>query len=409
MIDPRTITIEDYTYELPQERIAKFPLAERDQSKLLLWHNGALAGQTTFVNLPEHLPKDALLVFNNSKVVESRLLFQKPTGGLIEIFALEPHESIDDITQAMGKTEGILYKCMVGGISKWKAGIVLKKSVETNEGTVTIEASLMEKRTDGFIISFSWNPKELTFADILHYLGQMPIPPYLQREAEETDSERYQTVYAEKDGSVAAPTAGLHFTPAVLKMLLEKGIQQVFTTLHVGAGTFMPVKSETMEGHQMHAEFLEVSFQTIQKLLTAKTIIPVGTTSMRTLESLYQMGVKALKNPEITMQQLEIQQWEAYEWGFQQPISKQDALNSLLTWLEKRKIAKLVIRTQIIIAPGYQFGVCKGLVTNFHQPKSTLLLLIAAITGSKWKEIYQYALENDFRFLSYGDSSLLLM
>jgi S-adenosylmethionine:tRNA ribosyltransferase-isomerase len=406
-LNPRDIAIDDFEYALPDERIAKYPLKERDQSKLLLWQAGNIQ-EDIFKNIGQYLPSDTLLVFNNSKVVACRLFFQKESGGIIEVFALEPHEQYADITEAMRQTGHIHYKCLIGGASKWKHGTVLKKLSHTDDGTLTLEASIVERRSDCFVVALSWYPAHLCFADVLHISGQIPIPPYLHRDAEESDKERYQTVYAAHDGSVAAPTAGLHFTPALLQMLSEQGIRQAFTTLHVGAGTFMPVKSNTMEGHHMHVEFLEASIAFLEQLKNAATIIPVGTTAMRTLESLYWMGVKVLQNPGITYPQLEMKQWEVYDTFATKEIHKEKAINALIQWLQNAEKNRIIARTQIMIAPGYQFGICNGLITNFHQPKSTLLLLIAALTGSSWKEIYRYALENNFRFLSYGDSSLLL-
>ncbi|MCU0333668.1 MAG: S-adenosylmethionine:tRNA ribosyltransferase-isomerase [Chitinophagaceae bacterium] len=404
---PQLLSIKDFSYPLPDERIARYPLANRDESKLLMYRQGQISSGI-FSELPDQLPTDSLLVFNNSRVVEARLLFEKPTGGLIEIFALEPHEDYADITTAMNACGSIRYKCMVGGASKWKAGMVLQKQLLYEGSTVLMEARMEERRSDCFVIQLNWTPADWPFAQILHLLGEIPIPPYLQRHAEASDAERYQTVYAQNDGSVAAPTAGLHFTPAVLQRVADAGIGQAFVTLHVGAGTFKPVKADTMQGHDMHAEFLDVPAELLPKLAAATRIIPVGTTSMRTLESLYWMGVKAAHMPDIELTGLEIQQWEVYDRWQALALPPQAALMALHGWLEKNNRKRLIIKTQIIIAPGYQFGLCKGLITNFHQPQSTLLLLVAALVGPAWKDIYQYALNNDFRFLSYGDSSLLL-
>jgi S-adenosylmethionine:tRNA ribosyltransferase-isomerase len=407
-LNPRNIAIEDYHYDLPDERIARYPLAERDFSKLLVWKQGEIQ-EDAFRNVGSHLPEKTMLVFNNSKVVESRLFFQKDSGGIIEVFALEPHEQYADITQAMHQTGSILYKCLIGGASKWKHGMVLAKNAGLEDGSaIRLAATMLERRPDCFVILLEWSPAHLSFAELLHALGQIPIPPYLHREAEESDKERYQTVYASQDGSVAAPTAGLHFTPALLQQLSLKGIGQAYTTLHVGAGTFMPVKSQSMEGHDMHAEFMEASLPFLQQIKEAPLIIPVGTTAMRTLESLYWMGVKTILNPAISFPELEMKQWEVYDLLSQHTFSKEEALEALIQWLRNNGRNQLVIRTQILIAPGYTFGICKGLITNFHQPKSTLLLLIAALMGDAWKQVYAYALEKDFRFLSYGDSSLLL-
>jgi S-adenosylmethionine:tRNA ribosyltransferase-isomerase len=341
-------------------------------------------------------------------VVEARLLFQKPTGGIIEVFALEPHEQYSDITTAMNQTGEIFYKCLIGGASKWKHGMVLKKEVVEDGKLISLEARIAERRSDCFVLHLSWNPGHYSFAGVLHLAGQIPIPPYLHREAEASDSERYQTVYAEAEGSVAAPTAGLHFTKRLLKELQGRGFSLAYTTLHVGAGTFMPVKSATMEGHEMHAEFLEAGVDLLEKLRNAEMVIPVGTTAMRTLESLYWMGVKAFHHPEVSLAELEMQQWEVYDTWMEQAVDKGVAMQALIDWLHRAGLGQLVIKTRIIIAPGYRFGICQGLVTNFHQPQSTLLLLVSALIGEDWETVYDYALANDFRFLSYGDGSLLL-
>jgi S-adenosylmethionine:tRNA ribosyltransferase-isomerase len=404
---PRQLSIADYTYHLPDEKIARYPLEKRDASKLLVYQHGQISAKQ-FCNISEYLPEQSLLVFNNSKVVAARLLFEKASGGIIEIFALEPHESYADITTAMNRNGNVLYKCLVGGASKWKAGIVLEKKLDTLGGQVTIQASMVERRSDCFIIHFSWQPEALAFAQVLHLLGQIPIPPYLQRQAELSDSERYQTLYAKTDGSVAAPTAGLHFTPAVFESLEVKNISCAYVTLHVGAGTFKPVKSAQMNEHEMHAEFIDIHVDLLDQISKIDTIIPVGTTSMRTLESLYWMGVKVSLNQGIGLQELQIKQWEVYDDLMDHNISKQEALKALKKWMGDRNWAQLIVKTQIMIAPGYRFKICSGLVTNFHQPNSTLLLLVAALVGNDWKKIYDFALQSDFRFLSYGDSCLLL-
>ena len=406
---PKHISIQDYTYDLPDERVAKYPLEKRDESKLLVYRNGNI-NHTIFSNIADHLPSQSLLVFNNSKVVEARLLFQKATGGVIEIFTLEPHEQYADITTAMNTTGSILYKCLVGGAGKWKRHMVLTKTVSYENALINLSATIVDRRPDCFVIKLEWTPNDLPFASLLHAAGQIPIPPYLHRDADNTDTERYQTIYAAADGSVAAPTAGLHFTPAVMQTLADKNIVQAFVTLHVGAGTFMPVKSATMQDHHMHAEFIDVDIELIKKLLQHDTIIPVGTTSMRTLESLYWIGLKALHNPDISLQEIGIQQWDVYEEAeinAENAASKNTALLALLHWLESRNLKRLIVKTQILIAPGYQFKIANALITNFHQPQSTLLLLVSAFIGDDWKKVYQYAMENDFRFLSYGDSNLL--
>ncbi|HSK13388.1 MAG TPA: S-adenosylmethionine:tRNA ribosyltransferase-isomerase, partial [Phnomibacter sp.] len=354
MAHPRELQIEHFTYPLPEERIARYPLPDREGSKLLLYKGGRI-GETLYSHIAEHLPPGALLVFNNSRVVEARLLFQKPTGGIIEIFALEPHEQYADITAAMNETGRILYKCLIGGAGKWKHGMVLHKEVQHEGQQVAIEARITERRSDCFVIELQWTPTRLSFANVLHLAGQMPIPPYLHREAEESDRERYQTVYATTDGSVAAPTAGLHFTPRLLGELKEKGHPLAYTTLHVGAGTFMPVKSATMAGHEMHAEYLEADMTLLEQLQQAETVVAVGTTAMRTLESLYWMGVKAHLRPDSTLADLEMQQWEVYDALMEHGVPTQTAMQALVGWLRQQGKRQLVIRTRIIIAPGYRF------------------------------------------------------
>ena len=414
MTNPKNISIHDYAYSLPEERIAKYPLAERDASKLLLYNNGVIT-EESYKNITYHIPENSLLVFNNTKVVEARLLFQKATGGAIEIFCLDPHEQYSDITNAMLQKEKILWQCLVGGVSKWKAGQVLEKKIRQGTKEIILKASYIEKRADSFIIELSWSPVELSFAEILHLAGAIPLPPYIKRAVEESDSERYQTVYAQFDGSVAAPTAGLHFTENIFNQFIEKKIQTDFVTLHVGAGTFKPVKSKTMLEHEMHAEWIDVSKTTIENILNNldNNIIAVGTTSLRTIESLYWLGLKSreegvgsLPTGQAGRESLQLLQWEAYEL-MKKNVAPKDALLFLLEWMYKNKLERLITKTQILIAPGYEFKIIKGLITNFHQPQSTLLLLVAALIGKEWKDVYNFALQNDFRFLSYGDVSLL--
>lgn len=405
---PKQIPIAAFTYNLPDERIARYPLEKRDESKLLVYKSGTILS-SNYQTLAAHLPKDTLLIFNNTKVVEARLLFQKPTGGIVEIFCLEPHDQYADITSAMLQKGEVYWKCLVGGASKWKPGMKLEKTVEYNGNNIIIEAGMEERQNDCFVIKMTWQPKELAFAELLHAAGIIPLPPYLNREAEKADSNRYQTVYAKFDGSVAAPTAGLHFTDAVFEQLGTKGIQSTYVTLHVGAGTFKPVKSETIGDHEMHAEFIDVSADTIQTIAnnSEKPIVVVGTTSLRTIETLYWMGVKAsLTNGNIArLDDLSIHQWDVYE--MEKAIPPSVALHSLLEWMNANNLKRLITKTQILIAPGYQLKIASGIITNFHQPNSTLLLLIAAIVGDDWKRIYQYALDHEYRFLSYGDGSLL--
>ncbi|HEX7844864.1 MAG TPA: S-adenosylmethionine:tRNA ribosyltransferase-isomerase [Chitinophagaceae bacterium] len=409
---PKDLSILDFTYPLPEDRIAKYPLAERDASKLLIYKEGNI-GTDTYRNIANYLPEDSLLVFNNTKVVEARLLFQKPTGGIIEIFCLEPHEQYADITTAMLQKEKVLWQCLVGGASKWKRGQILEKKITTADIEVTLHAEYIEKRADTFLIELSWSPAALSFAEVLHATGAIPLPPYIKRTAESSDADRYQTVYAQYDGSVAAPTAGLHFTGTIFKEFDRKKISKEFVTLHVGAGTFKPVKSETMEQHEMHAEFIEVTKQTIETIRNnlSNPIVAVGTTSLRTIESLYWMGVKtAIGNWQSAIPQsgemFTISQWEPYELK-EQNTPVHEALTSLLDWMNKNGSERLVAKTQILIAPGYKFKIAKGLITNFHQPQSTLLLLVAALIGDDWRKVYDHALQNDFRFLSYGDGNLL--
>ena len=406
---PENIFIKDYTYELTEERIAKYPLPQRDESKLLIYKNGKIE-ENNYYNLDKYIPSNSLLVFNNTKVVEARLIFQKSSGSVIELFCLEPAEEYPDITTAMMQKKKVLWKCLVGGAKKWKDESLIKmiKMIESDSKEVELVAKKIKKLTDDFLIEFSWNDASLSFAEILHHTGSVPLPPYLHREAEETDKERYQTIYAKHEGSVAAPTAGLHFTERLFQKLEKKNIQRDFVTLHVGAGTFKPVKTETISEHEMHAEFFEVQKIFIENLLyhLDKNIIVVGTTSLRTIESLYWLGVKTIFQAEISQHDLQLQQWEVYNIDASD-ISTEQALQSLLQWMNKNQTEVLVTKTQIIIVPGYELKVANGLITNFHQPQSTLLLLVASIVGDHWKKIYSYALENNFRFLSYGDGSLI--
>ena len=404
MPHPKDLLIADFSYELPDEKIAKYPLQERDASKLLLYNNGEIS-ETIFGNIADHLPTNSLLVFNNSKVIQSRLSFTKPSGGVIEIFILEPCLEYGDITTAMKRIGSIRCNCLVGGAKKWKQG-KLEKVLLNNVEPVILTAQIIEKLNEAFIIEFNWQP-EVDFATALNIFGNTPIPPYLHRSSDETDKERYQTIYAKEDGSVAAPTAGLHFTNDVMQSLQNKNIAHAYVTLHVGAGTFKPVKSATIAGHEMHAEYIIVGASFIEKLLNYKEVIPVGTTSMRTIESLYWMGVKAKLHKGISLADLEIKQWDVYDELMQYNVSKEVALISLLQKMKEQNITSIKLQTQIMIAPPYESKIATAIITNFHQPQSTLLLLIAALTGTNWKKMYQYALENNFRFLSYGDSSLI--
>lgn len=403
---PKDLAIQDFSYDLPDERIARYPVAERDLSKLLIYQDATITTDV-YRSLPTILPSDTLLIFNNTKVVEARLYFHKPTGGIIEIFCLEPDDRYADVTSAMMQKQKVYWKCLIGGAKKWKEGL-LSLSFDFNGKKVEVFAERSESIQDAFIIVFHWTEPDLSFADILHHAGNLPLPPYMDRDVEDADKERYQTVYAKHDGSVAAPTAGLHFTESLLEELSEKNIHTAFVTLHVGAGTFKPVKASVMQDHEMHAEYIDVSIESIQKIRQALThpIITVGTTSLRTVESLYWLGKKIIDQPMIDIKDLTVDQWDPYEHNTALP-SADKALLALEQFLIDKKLYRLVTKTRIIIAPGYSFQIMKGLITNFHQPQSTLLLLVAAITGDDWKNIYQYALDNDFRFLSYGDGSLL--
>ena len=399
--DPRHIHISEYNYPLPDERIAKFPLTVRDQSKLLVYRHGEVT-EDVFTSLPDYLPKGSLMVFNNTKVIQARLHFRKETGALIEVFCLEPIQPNDYVLNFQ-QTEHAAWLCMIGNLKKWKDG-ALKREMTVKGFTITLTATRGECRGTSHWIDFSWNNPEVTFADILEVFGELPIPPYLNRDTEESDKETYQTVYSKIKGSVAAPTAGLHFTPRVLEALQEKGIDLEELTLHVGAGTFKPVKSEEIEGHEMHTEYISVNRATIKKLIDHDgCAVAVGTTSVRTLESLYHIGVTLAENPDATEEELHVRQWQPYEKYDQIPPVV--ALQKILGYLDRNGLETLHSSTQIIIAPGYQYKIVKAMVTNFHQPQSTLLLLVSAFVKGNWRTIYDYALSHDFRFLSYGDSA----
>lgn len=405
---PKYLSIEDYNYVLPNEKIASYPLEKRDESKLLI-HQNEKIDEDVYKNIVRHLPEKALLIFNDTKVIKARIFFQKPSGGIIEIFCLEPYEVSNDYAIILQKKEKIKWKCMIGGASKWKQDF-LEKTIVIDAKDIQLKASLVEKLSDAYVVELTWNPGQYSFAEIIESAGDTPLPPYIKRKAEESDAGRYQTIYSKYEGSVAAPTAGLHFTPHIFHSLKEKNICTAFTTLHVGAGTFKPVKSTTMEDHEMHAEWMEVSTDFIELLLKnlKNKIICVGTTSVRTIESLYWMGVKSILYPHQKIEQLAIKQWEVYEEDILKiDYSPEKALTSLLQFLQNKKVKRLLSQTQIIIVPGYQFTLTNGLITNFHQPKSTLILLVAAMVGKDWKKMYEHALENEFRFLSYGDGCLI--
>lgn len=401
--NPKSIHIEDYNYDLPDNRIAKYPLIKRDNSKLLVYR-GKKITDSTFTHLPDYLPQDSLMVFNNTKVIQARLHFRKPTGAEIEIFCLEPH-SPNDYLLNFQQTQRCSWVCLIGNLKKWKEG-ELTKEITIGEQTIGVTAKRLQSHGDAHIVEFAWDNADFAFSELLEAFGELPIPPYLNRDTEERDKQTYQTVYSKIDGSVAAPTAGLHFTPEVFAALRDKGVKTAEITLHVGAGTFRPVKSEQIKDHVMHSEFISVRKEIIEQLLSHKgKIIAVGTTSVRTLESLYYLGALLQNN---TNPEMKVSQWQPYQEG-QNVLSPQEALSNLLGYLEKNNLTILIADTQIIIAPGYEFKIVDGIVTNFHQPQSTLLLLVSAfVGGNNWKQLYTHALENDYRFLSYGDSSLLL-
>jgi len=404
-MDPKIISVNDYDYHLSVERIALHPLAERDASKLLIYKNGIIE-ETVFSSIDKYVPVNSLLVFNNSKVINARIKFTKPSGTVVEIFCLEPDGDIKDYSSIMAATNKVQWKCLVGGAAKWKDEI-LQKEIEVSGETVILYAKIIAKITEAFIVELFWESAVFCFAEIIEAAGKVPLPPYIKRNTDADDSSRYQTIFAAHDGSVAAPTAGLHFSPSIFEKLTAKNIEKAFVTLHVGAGTFKPVKAETMQEHEMHAEYIDVNIATIEKLKSnIGKITAVGTTSMRTLESLYWMGVKVHMNPTITNP--EILQWDVYESDMNAVnYSTLEALNFLSDWMNSNNKKTLFTRTQILIVPGYTFRVVNMLVTNFHQPRSTLLLLVAAAIGNDWKKMYDHAMKNDFRFLSYGDGNLL--
>ena len=403
VLDPKNIKIADFSYELPDERIAKYPLAERDASKLLVYNHGTIS-EHHFRDLPGLLPEGSLMVMNNTRVIQARLHFRKETGALIEVFCLEPawpHDYVLMFQQAVSCT----WHCLVGNSKKWKDGKLFREIlVDGKKLTLTVE------REGGDVIHFAWGDEAVTWAQVLDACGELPIPPYLNRQTEASDLQTYQTVYSKVKGSVAAPTAGLHFTPRVIESVESRGIERQELTLHVGAGTFKPVKSERIEGHEMHSEWIYVPRRVVESLLRHNgECTAVGTTSVRTLESLFYIGKKILDNPNATEDDLKVKQWEPYEISSAHLPTTVEALRALLGWMDNNHVEALHTSTQIIIAPGYQYHIVKRMITNFHQPQSTLLLLVSAFVGDdRWKDIYRYALGHDFRFLSYGDSSLLI-
>lgn len=409
MTNPKDIQIADFAYDLPDERIAKYPLAERDASKLLIYNHGTIH-ERHFRDLPELLPEGSLLVMNNTRVIQARLHFRKETGALIEVFCLEPAIPHDYVLMFQ-QTKTCTWHCLVGNAKKWKEGS-LARTIEVDGKKLT----LFVTKGDNDLIHFAWNDDSVTWAQVLDACGELPIPPYLNRQTEASDLTTYQTVYSKVKGSVAAPTAGLHFTPAVLSAIQEHHIERVELTLHVGAGTFKPVKSERIEGHEMHSEWIYVPRTVIEALIRHYgECTAVGTTSVRTLESLYYIGRKILDNPSISEEGLKVKQWEPYNLedskmtNDEGQLSSTVCLRAILDWMDRNHTDALHTATQIIIAPGYKYHIVKRMITNFHQPQSTLLLLVSAfVGGDRWRDIYRYALDHDFRFLSYGDSSLLM-
>ena len=419
-METKHIHISDYNYDLPDSRIAKFPVSPRDTSKLLVYRHGEISDDI-FYNLPKYLPQKSLMVFNNTKVIQARMHFRKETGALIEVFLMEPAAPTD--YELMFQTRGeCSWLCMVGNLKKWKEGSLVR-TFDVAGSTINFKATMRRDIIDttsggtNYWVDFAWNNPLVSFAEILDAVGELPIPPYLNRETQDSDKTTYQTVYSKIKGSVAAPTAGLHFTDKVLAAIDAAGVRREELTLHVGAGTFKPVKSEEIDGHTMHTEYVCVRRDTLQTLLDYDCCaIAVGTTSVRTLESLYYMGVKLEANPDAAEEDLHVCQWEPYEKADGTPvggnlidgITPQKAISNIIAWLDKNNLKTLHSSTQIIIAPGYEYKIVKVLVTNFHQPQSTLLLLVSAFLKGDWRNVYDYALSHDFRFLSYGDSSILI-
>ncbi len=405
--EPGKLRLSDFNYDLPESRIAKFPLEQRDQSNLLVYRKGQIEHRK-FYSIAEELPPGSLMVCNDTKVIRARLHFFRKTGAHIEIFLLHPHQPAE-IHQAMESTTGGVWQCMVGNKKKWKHPEVLELSLTDQGKSFQVQASWQDREQN--LIQFTWDREDLSFAELISRMGELPLPPYLNRKATKKDLDQYQTVYATHQGAVAAPTAGLHLTPEVLQQIDSQGIGIEYLTLHVGAGTFQPVKQEEVWDHEMHSEQMRVSQANLERLIAHEgSIIPVGTTSMRVLESLYWLGVKVMQEPVLleTSAPLFLEQTFAYDRQDTDLPDPKAALQALLQGMKTNDRAYLLADTQIYIMPGYQFRICSGLITNFHLPATTLLLLIAALVGDDWKRIYQEALDRDYRFLSYGDSSLLL-
>jgi len=407
MLDFKNVAISNFNYFLPKEKIAKFPLEIRDASKLLICKNGEIE-QSDFKVIDKYLPENALMVFNETKVIQARMIFPKSTGATIEIFILEAVEPVSEIQSAFQQTSSVVWKCFVGNSKRWKSGVLEKKFIYKGKNCkIFIERK--EKLENSSLIKFKWHPENISFSEIIEKIGLVPLPPYLNREAVDSDKERYQTVYAKNEGSVAAPTAGLHFTENVINKIKNKNISFGKINLHVGAGTFKPVIAEKISGHTMHFEKISIDISLIKRILKNidGNIIPVGTTSVRTLESLYWYGVKLIVDKQ-NEKTLFIEQWDPYNKKYNIDLPVKEVLNFLISFMEKNELNIISGSTQLMIVPGYKYRIIKGMVTNFHQPQSTLLLLVAAFIGENWKKAYDFALENDFRFLSYGDSCLFM-
>jgi S-adenosylmethionine:tRNA ribosyltransferase-isomerase len=407
MLSSTNISLEDFDYPLPEHRIAQFPLEQRDSSKLLIWKDG-LISQDIFSEIGVYLPENCILVFNDTKVIRARLLFSKITGAIIEIFCLEPVSPVKELQAALTQKGSSTWECLIGNVKRWRSGRV-EKIIDYQGSACILSGEKKENLGDGcFSVEFRWHPETLTFAEILELAGLVPLPPYISRAADKYDTTGYQTIYAKYEGSVAAPTAGLHFTEQLLEKLKTRSILFSDVTLHVGLGTFRPVSSPDIMQHHMHEEKIYVHQNILEMILNnqEKPVIAVGTTSVRTLESLYWLGVKLITDG--TTEFTTVGQWDPYNPKYNTGISMKEALKRILEVFKAKKIKSYSGVTQIMIIPGYGFKVIEGMITNFHLPKSTLLMLIAAFTGNSWKTAYEYALQNDFRFLSYGDACLLI-
>jgi S-adenosylmethionine:tRNA ribosyltransferase-isomerase len=402
MYNPPEIKISNFDYPLEEENIAKYPLSERDKAKLLFLTSDKKIEEKYFYDLPEMLDSNIFLILNDTKVVHARLLFQKESGSVIEIFCLEPMNK--DIQLAYAQKGSCEWKCLIGNNKKWKQETISSSFVD-KENQLTLTAKRLYQENETWIVEFSWDREDLSFAEVLQYMGHVPLPPYLKRKDEESDKEDYQTVYAHQEGSVAAPTAGLHFSENTFKQLADKGVKTCFVTLHVGAGTFKPVSTETIDRHVMHTEQIVLKKENIEELLANldKRVMCVGTTSVRTIESLYWHGVKVLKNGN-RYSEIDVKQWDPYQEECR--ISARESLQAILESMEQENRNVLIGQTQLMIAPGYEYRIVDAMITNFHQPKSTLLLLVSAMIGEDWKRVYQFALENNYRFLSFGDACM---